>query len=118
MHVVGHQHVGMDRNRFRRGQLREFGQKVTVVLVGEEDCRPVDAAQYRVHRISGGDNSGSSRHERVPVQSLKRQGSRKWEKMWSVPVSPVAAAGYPSMAPQHHQAAGIMWSEWLNGREK
>jgi hypothetical protein len=76
MHVIGHQHIGMDSNRFRRGQLRVFVQKLTIALVREEDCRPVDATQYRVHRIFRGNNSGASRHQSIPVERLERQARR------------------------------------------
>jgi hypothetical protein len=62
MHMVGHQHVGVDANRLGRRAVSQHAKEHAVICVVVEDRGPVDAAEDDVHREPGCDNAGVSGH--------------------------------------------------------
>lgn len=59
---VSHQHIGTDAHRLACGKSCQGIEKRPVIGHGEEDRRPVDAAQDCVHRKAGGDDARVSWH--------------------------------------------------------
>jgi len=47
-------------NRFHGTNLREFDKEVAIIIVGEENCASIDAAQNDMHQNPGGAEADSS----------------------------------------------------------
>lgn len=87
--MVGHEHVRTDPHRLAWGKFGQGIEKHPALGVGEENRRPVDTTQYRVHRQAGGDDARVSWH--VVTSSGKNRCRHFSKKPWSVPGFPLAS---------------------------
>jgi len=62
VHVVGHQHIGVDRARIARRQLAQVVQVAPVVVIGEEADAAVIPALDDVQRGAGDPQASTSGH--------------------------------------------------------